>query len=84
MYKNNIFTSLGFNYLGPVDGHNIAAMEKLFTVAKSYTRPVLIHVVTTKGKGYPHAENEPKDYHVYLRLILKRAKIHIAKNPIPM
>lgn len=63
VYKNNIFTSLGFNYLGPVDGHNIAAMEKLFTVAKSYTRPVLIHVVTTKGKGYPHAENEPKDYH---------------------
>ena len=63
VYKNNIFTSLGFNYLGPVDGHNIADMEKLFTIAKSYNRPSLIHVVTTKGKGYVYAENQPKNYH---------------------
>ena len=63
VYKNNIFTSLGLNYLGPVDGHDTEAMERLFTIAKSYNRPTLVHVVTTKGKGYLHAENQPKDYH---------------------
>ena len=63
VYKNNIFTSFGFNYLGPVSGHDIQAMEQLFTIAKSYNRPTLVHVVTTKGKGYAYAENSPKDYH---------------------
>lgn len=63
VYKNNIFTSLGFNYLGPVSGHDIEAMERLFTIAKSYNRPTLVHVVTTKGKGYSYAESKPKDYH---------------------
>ena len=63
IYKNNIFTAMGFNYLGPVDGHNIEALESLFDIAKSYSRPSLIHVITTKGKGYPYAEKMPKDYH---------------------
>ena len=63
VYKNNIFTSLGFNYLGPVDGHNVKAMEQLFKIAQTYTRPSLIHVITTKGKGYSFAESSPKDYH---------------------
>ena len=63
VYRNNFFSSLGYNYLGPVDGHDIKAMESLFNVAKEYDRPVLIHVVTTKGKGYSYAEEMPKDYH---------------------
>ncbi len=63
VYRNNLFASLGFNYLGPVDGHDVAAMEALFKIAKSYNRPSLVHVVTTKGKGYPYAENNPKSYH---------------------
>lgn len=63
VYRNNIFSSLGYNYLGPVDGHDIKAMESLFNVAKEYDRPVLIHVVTRKGKGYSYAEEMPKDYH---------------------
>lgn len=63
VYRNNLFASLGFNYLGPVDGHDIAAMEALFKAAQSYNRPSLIHVITTKGKGYPYAENNPKNYH---------------------
>ena len=63
VYKNNIFTSLGFNYLGPVNGHDTETMERLFTIAKSYNRPTLVHVVTTKGKGYSYAEDKPKDYH---------------------
>lgn len=63
VYKNNFFTALGFNYLGPVDGHNVKAMEQLFDIAKTYSRPSLIHVITTKGKGYSYAESSPKNYH---------------------
>lgn len=63
VYKNNFFTALGFNYLGPVDGHNVKAMEQLFEAAKTYSRPSLIHVITTKGKGYSYAESSPKSYH---------------------
>ena len=63
VYKNNIFSAFGFNYLGPVDGHNIKDMESLFKIAKCYQRPTVIHVVTTKGKGYPLAEKKPNSYH---------------------
>ncbi len=63
VYRNNIFTSLGLNYLGPVNGHDIESMESLFNIAKNYNRPTLVHVVTTKGKGYAPAESKPKDYH---------------------
>lgn len=63
VYKNNFFTALGFNYLGPVDGHNVNALEQLFEIAKTYSRPSLIHVITTKGKGYSYAESSPKSYH---------------------
>lgn len=62
-YRKNIFTALGFNYLGPVDGHNVSSMESLFNIAKEYTRPSLIHVITTKGKGYSYAEDSPNSYH---------------------
>ena len=63
VYKGNVFSSLGLNYLGPVDGHNVAAMESIFKIAKSYTRPVIIHVITVKGKGYTFAEEKPNNYH---------------------
>ena len=63
VYKNNFFSVLGFNYFGPVDGHNIKEMESVFTAARLYNRPAFIHVVTTKGKGYPFAEMSPKNYH---------------------
>ncbi len=63
VYKNNIFAALGFNYLGPVDGHNIAAIESILEIAKSYDRPTVVHVVTQKGKGYQPAEASPNDYH---------------------
>lgn len=63
VYRNNIFVSLGFNYLGPVNGHDIKHMEELFKIAKNYNKPCLVHVVTTKGKGYAYAENKPKNYH---------------------
>lgn len=63
IYGKNVFSSLGLDYLGPVDGHNVASMEYLFKVAASSDKPSLIHVVTTKGKGYSHAEKQPDCYH---------------------
>ena len=63
IYKSNIFESLGFDYYGPVDGHNIAELENIFKVAKRENKPVLIHAITQKGKGYVFAENDPKNYH---------------------
>ena len=64
IYKNTtIFEDLGFVYLGPVNGHNISEMEEAFETAKSYHRPVVIHVNTVKGKGYMPAEKNPGGYH---------------------
>ncbi len=63
IYKSNIFESLGFNYFGPIDGHNIAELENIFRIATRESRPVLIHTITFKGKGYRFAENDPKNYH---------------------
>ena len=79
VYKNNIFTSLGFNYLGPVNGHDTEVLERLFTIAKSYNRPTLVHVVTTKGKGYSYAEDKPKDYHGVSSFDISKGK-DIAKS----
>lgn len=63
IYKSNIFESLGFDYYGPVDGHNISELENILKIAKKENRPVLIHTITQKGKGYVFAENDPKNYH---------------------
>lgn len=63
IYHSNIFEGLGFNYLGPVDGHDISSLENVFNIAKRQTKPVLIHVVTVKGKGYSFAESDPGTYH---------------------
>ena len=46
------FEDIGFTYLGPVDGHNIEQLESILTMSKQVNGPVLIHVLTTKGKGY--------------------------------
>ncbi len=63
IYRSNIFESLGFNYFGPIDGHNLDDLINIFNLAKNESRPVLIHTITVKGKGYSFAENSPKDYH---------------------
>ena len=63
LYNSNIFESLGFYYMGPVDGHNVQKLCEMMEVAKNYQRPVLIHVNTIKGKGYAPAEDNPGNYH---------------------
>lgn len=60
----NIFTSLGFEYIGPINGHNINELIYILErVKKNIKHPVLLHVKTVKGKGYIKAENRPDIYH---------------------
>lgn len=57
------FEDIGFTYLGPVDGHNIEKLESILTLSKQIDGPVLIHVLTKKGKGYKYAEENPDKFH---------------------
>ncbi len=59
----NFFEELGFTYLGPVDGHNIARLTDLLQVARDEHGPVVLHVLTVKGKGYEPAERTPSKFH---------------------
>ena len=61
--QGGVFSDLGFEYLGPIDGHDEAAMETALRWARRQKRPVLIHAVTVKGKGYAPAEAYPELYH---------------------
>ena len=60
---NLFFEELGITYLGPVDGHSIKDMEELFERAVNYDAPVMVHVITKKGRGYLPAEESPQKYH---------------------
>ena len=63
IFSNNLFADLGFEYAGPLNGHNIQEMEVILKRAKMLNRPVVVHVVTQKGKGYSPAENDPAAFH---------------------
>jgi 1-deoxy-D-xylulose-5-phosphate synthase len=58
-----MWEQLGFTYLGPIDGHNIADLEVVLTQARNYYKPVIVHVLTKKGKGYKPAEDDPTRFH---------------------
>lgn len=57
------FEDIGFRYLGPVDGHNIEKLEDIFKICKEQSGPILVHVLTKKGKGYKPAEDVPDKFH---------------------
>lgn len=57
------FEDIGFRYLGPVDGHDIEELERMLRISKQLEGPVLIHVLTKKGKGYKIAEQNPDKFH---------------------
>ena len=60
---NNLFVDFGFEYVGPLDGHNEAALERELRRVSRLHRPVVVHVVTKKGRGYSPAENNPELFH---------------------
>ncbi|MCI8486504.1 MAG: 1-deoxy-D-xylulose-5-phosphate synthase [Clostridia bacterium] len=71
---NMFFEDLGFRYLGPIDGNNIEKVQDLLEIAKKVKGPVLVHVVTKKGKGYKIAEENPDRFHSTSSFDIKTGK----------
>ena len=63
LIPENLFNDMGLYYLGPIDGHDEHRLEEALRYAKDMKRPVLVHVLTEKGKGYSFAEQQPDLYH---------------------
>lgn len=63
LLPSSLFEQMGFIYLGPVDGHNLKAVREHLELAKRMKKPVLVHVMTKKGKGYTYAEAHPDAFH---------------------
>ena len=61
--EDNLFKAIGFTYFGPFDGHNIPELLRVLSLAKQVKGPVLVHIYTTKGKGFAPAELDPVGYH---------------------
>ncbi len=60
---STLFEELGFNYLGPIDGHDLPTLIRTIRTARDVRGPNLLHIITAKGKGYAPAENDPVKYH---------------------
>jgi len=78
-----VFEELGFTYIGPIDGHDIAEMVRTFEQAHRTEGPVLVHVATTKGKGYPYAEADQVGYHAQSAFDLATGKAYPSSKPKP-
>jgi 1-deoxy-D-xylulose-5-phosphate synthase len=61
--RNVIFEEFGLRYIGPIDGHNLRTLLSALEIARRSDEPILLHVSTQKGKGYPYAEEEPEAWH---------------------
>jgi len=78
-----LFESLGFQYVGPIDGHNIGQMIATLEDIKKVEGPTLIHVMTKKGKGYAPAEKDPIKFHAVTPFHVLTGKAKKEKGPIP-
>lgn len=74
------FEDIGYTYLGPVDGHNIEQLEDILKLSKKVLGPVLIHVLTQKGKGYKYAEENPDKFHAVGPFDLETGELTKKKN----
>ena len=63
LLPENMFSAMGYEYLGPVDGHDVHLMERVLRWARDMRKPVIVHAVTIKGKGCSYAEEHPDRYH---------------------
>jgi 1-deoxy-D-xylulose-5-phosphate synthase len=74
------FEDIGFTYLGPVDGHNIEELESILKTSKQVNGPVLIHVLTKKGKGYKFAEKNPDKFHAISPFNIENGELKTPKE----
>lgn len=63
IFRETLFSDFGFEYIGPIDGHNIRLLTSVLSNIRRIDNPVVVHVTTVKGKGYIHAEGNPTLYH---------------------
>ncbi len=82
MVPGSLFDELGIKYIGPINGHDIAEMTKEFEKAKKYDFPVLLHVVTSKGRGYEPAVIDPSSFHSSAPFDIANGKFHKKEEPV--
>ncbi|MBH0095139.1 1-deoxy-D-xylulose-5-phosphate synthase [Psychrobacter sp. NZS113] len=82
--EDNLFKAIGFTYFGPFDGHNIPELLRVLSLAKQVSGPVLVHIYTTKGKGFAPAELDPVGYHAISKLPVEddEAKTKVADTSV--
>jgi len=76
-----VFEEFGFTYLGPIDGHNIALLKEVLVNAKNVRGPVMVHVLTTKGRGYDYAEANSRRFHGISGFTIADGKIEKSNGP---
>ena len=81
LFPGMLFEEMGFSYLGPIDGHNVYYLIEIFQKVKDMKGPVLIHIVTKKGKGYQPAEREPIKFHGTLPFNILTGETEKSKMP---
>ncbi len=74
-FRTNFFSELGFEYAGPIDGHNLPMLIDVLSKVKCLDRPTVVHVLTRKGKGYNLAEDNPTAYHGVSPIVLRDGKL---------
>ena len=79
IFRTTLFEDLGFEFVGPVDGHNLQELENALRKAKDIKRPVVVQVNTIKGKGYAPAEDNPGEYHGVGSFELKTGNPDVSK-----
>ena len=77
-----LFEELGLKYVGPIDGHDVAQVQTAVERAKANDGPVIIHAVTRKGQGYPHAEEQPDAFHGIGPFSVSTGKANGSSGPI--
>ena len=78
-----VFEELGFEYVGPINGHSIEDLLNVLAKVKDNPMPTLVHIVTQKGKGYPHAEQLPMKYHGVTQFDVSTGTFHKAPTKAP-
>lgn len=79
--RDKFFSALGFQYFGPIDGHDIQGMERVFRSLMNVDHPVVVHVVTKKGCGFHQAEEKPDKYHGVAPFYLEDGRIRTEQGP---
>jgi 1-deoxy-D-xylulose-5-phosphate synthase len=78
-----VFEELGFDYVGPINGHNLEELLDVISRVKDNPKPTLLHIVTQKGKGYPHAEKLPIKFHGVTQFDISTGTFHKAPAKAP-